>query len=106
MKKHRVILLKSRVYPKVVIKKIAYHKFTIDISRGQNKTTISTQFFGKRSSLKLRLGKLLDKLSDVLLKSGYTFILLINKIYRYSSPKSVKINFFSDFLHLWPLNGK
>ena len=29
------------------------------------------------------------------------FILLINKIYRYSLPKSEKMLFFSDFLRLW-----
>ena len=45
----------------------------MDKTGEQNKTTTLAVFFGKLSSLKYRLGKLLDKLSEVLLESYYIY---------------------------------
>ena len=43
----------------------------IDIAGGENKTRNVTTFFEESSNLKKRLGKVSDKLIDVLLESYY-----------------------------------
>ena len=74
----------------------SYRKFTIDIPGRQNETTTLTSFFGKSSSLKLKLDKVLYKLIEVL---------FLEKIYSYSSPKSKKIPFFKWFSSTLALNS-